>query len=228
MKKRILAAITMAALSMSVFGCASNTQLSEAVTEASSESSSTTEPEAPFDYLAMDIYEYKYPEEFVLEDDLNAGIWTYVYMRYLALSIGDYDLDDYSSRNYKEDFKLMFIDNDCLGNDYIDNISIRGDGLLTQTQAEYIQYSLTGHYVSFDDVFNGSDYPLDSQSQIIRVRETQIVNMKEEGDKIIADVHLITGSENGIDATVELKKNPYSCFNGYSITDIKMEVEPIE
>ena len=220
MKNRLITTIVAALLSISLMGCAGNNSIS-AESGASSEASSAYEEEAPFDYLAMDIYEHKYPDQFEMDDDLNQAIWSYVYMRYLAYENNSDSLNDYTSINYKKVFQLFFISNALMHNSYIAGISLRGDGIIDQTKAEYIQYSLTGKYVSFGDIMENTEFHLSDQFQVIRIRETEIVNQKEEGDKIVLDVHLVTGSDDGINATVELKKNPYSCFGGYSITNVK-------
>ncbi len=223
MKNRIIITIVATLLSISLMGCGSSSSNSAGSKSASEASSVVEEP--PFDYLAMDIYEHKYPDKFEMDDDLSQAIWSYVYMRYLACDGNLYPLDDYTSINYKSDFELFFISNACMHNSYVDGINIRGDGMIDQTRAEYIQYSLTGKYVSFDDVMKDTVFHLSDQFQVIRIRDTEVLAQKEEGDKIVLDVHLETGSDDGINATVELTKNPYSCFSGYSITSVLPELK---
>ena len=176
------------------------------------EKSKTEETEAPkFDYLALDVYEYDYPQEFTIGDNLSQAIWLYAH----NIKTGGTE-PSVSMSAWSDDFMLFYIGNSDFNNDYLYAAKRKNNAKLSRAQVEYIQYSLTGKYISFEKKLENGEYPLEKQEKIIRVGEIELLDVKEDGDIITVEVHIKTAT-GGFPATIKLQKDPYSCFDGYNI-----------
>ena len=218
MKKKLLSTLLAAVMVLSLMGCAKDKMdaaLSDSETEVSESAEAEDSSEPPFDYLAMDIYECKYPAEFTLEEDLSQAIWLYAYLQKIGGSApGD-------TLGWKQDFSQMYIENTLLHNDYIDSRKTRNNGIISKTEVEYVQFSLTGQYVSFDSFYPNDEYSLENQEKIIKIGDVEVVDVKDNGDTLTLDVNIKTAGD-GFSATVELQKDPYSCFTGYNILSVSI------
>lgn len=105
--------------------------------------------------------------------------------------------------------------------DYLDIISDQNNGQISIDELNYIQYSLTGTELDFSSDINGS---------IDRYEAASLFNYglisgydyedTDNGVLITADLEIgYDGSEDTqkYEVTAELIRNPYSCFDGYSV-----------
>lgn len=205
MKKIIFSYILILTLVFSMAGCASTKSDTPEDINTSS-----------FDYLSLDVYEYDYPTEFVIGENLSQAIWLYAY----NLKIGGND-PDRNTPGWIHDFMQMYIGNSSFNNDYLFSVKRSGNAALTKEQVEYIQYSLTGTYLSFDNMLEHDEYPFEQQEKIIKVQDVELLDSKIEGDTVIVEVNIKTAT-GGFPATIELQKDPFSCFDGYNILKVSI------
>lgn len=174
----------------------------------------------PFDYKSMGIEEYSYPKDFILEEDIKNAI------QQVAL-VGEYDATSVDSETWKRDFLNYFIKSDFDGYEYKKNNMKASDGFLDRKQIEYINYSLTGELMSFDDIdekmncrentysqrrsYCITDYQYETDGEAVIV--IAAADCYRKGDSTSEKYHL----------TVRLVPNKYSCFNGYSIEKLNQE-----
>lgn len=177
---------------------------------------STTEES--IDYEILGIKKYEYPLEFSIGDNLKTAITQ------LALSYDDFDKDSVSSGDWKEIFVARFIQNSRVSFDYLDMISDKNNGHIQADELNYIQFSLTNIELDFSSYVDGSINRMDSASPLNYGWISEYVyEYTDNGVIVTADFEVGT---DGTDATqkrcitVELVKNPYSCFDGYSIVAI--------
>lgn len=170
------------------------------------------------DYEALGIQEYEYPSEFVMGDNLKTAITQ------LAISYGDFDKTSVASEYWKEIFVAKFIQNTRLTFDYLDRIGGKRDGWISADELNYIHASLTGIELDFSSYGGGAVNRYDAASAYnFGSISGYVYEDTEDGVMVTA------GLEIGFDGTdttqerelmVELVKNPYSCFDGYSIVSI--------
>ena len=156
--------------------------------------------------------------EFSMGDDLKTAITQ------LALSYESFDKNVVSSENWKEIFVARFIQNSRLSFDYLDMISDKNNGQISMEELNYMQYSLTNTEVDFSSYADGSINRYDSASSLsygwISGYDYEYT---DSGVIITADLEVGydgTASMQEREITVELVKNPYSCFDGYSVVTI--------
>lgn len=162
--------------------------------------------------------EYIYPSEFSMGDNLKAAITQ------LALSYENFDKDSVNSQNWKESFVANFIQNSRMSFDYLDMISEKNDGQISTDELNYIQYSLTNTELNFSSYAEGFINRNDSASSLnygwISGYDYEYTN-----SGVVITANLEVGYD-GTDAmqereiTAELVKNPYSCFDGYSVVTV--------
>lgn len=156
--------------------------------------------------------------EFSMGDNLKTAITQ------LALSYESFDKNVVSSENWKEIFVARFIQNSRLSFDYLDMISDKNNGQISMEELNYMQYSLTNTEVDFSSYADGSINRYDSASSLsygwISGYDYEYT---DSGVIITADLEVGydgTASMQEREITVELVKNPYSCFDGYSVVTI--------
>lgn len=156
--------------------------------------------------------------EFSMGDNLKTAITQ------LALSYESFDKNVVSSENWKEIFVARFIQNSRLSFDYLDMISDKNNGQISMEELNYMQYSLTNTEVDFSSYADGSINRYDSASSLsygwISGYDYEYT---DSGVIITADLEVGydgTDSMQEREITVELVKNPYSCFDGYSVVTI--------
>ena len=130
--------------------------------------------------------------------------------------------------NWKDSFIRSFILNSWYEPEYI-----HGKGTVTKEEIEYVQYSLTGARLSFpmadDEIIDRSE----SSSPFNEAHmESYSISKRDDGYLIYANIlkkvkyiNLDGDIEIRDDydyVAIELKENPYSCFEGYSINSITM------
>lgn len=160
---------------------------------------------------------YNYPDNFILENDLKNAIEEISRNKH-------FDESYVYSEDWKKDFLDYFIWGDFDGYEYKKSIEDNNKGIMSREQIEYIYNSLTGYDVTFeniDDIIDCNiikyspedsyiidtyDYYTDNNEIIISANATRSI----KGE---------TFKENYI-ISVRLKKNEYSCFNGYSIVSL--------
>lgn len=175
-----------------------------------------------FDYEQLGVSEYEYPSEFELKDDLREAIIQ------LGLHYEDFGEDVISKSSWEDEFTSMMILNSRCSFGYLDEITEENHGLVTKNQAEYIQYSLTDVRLDFsmkeEDVLDlseassgygfGDILSYDFQEKEAGINLTAVLGVGQDGsDEYIKQMKL----------NVELVKNPYSCFDGYSIKSLTAE-----
>jgi hypothetical protein len=199
-------------------------------TEEELENNQVTLPETPveeldFDFDALQIGEYEYPAEFELTDTMKEAI---------ALLAGSYD--NYSAEMVYEDYWQEYFISHYLTNShytftYLMFAAEMSDDKLTKEQVEYMNYALTGQKIDFD-----LDEPVDVSDASYFDGEQYLGKYTYEvsGDTVTVKADLYTShttfdgedvvvADDIIPIKVKLKKNPYSCFDGYSIISIKRE-----
>lgn len=185
------------------------------------EGSETIIKDKVIDFDALGIHKYNYPTEFSIGDNLKAAIIQ------LALCYEKFDMGIIYSENWKETFVAKFIQNSRLSFEYLDIISDKNKGEISIAELNYIQYSLTNIEIDFSSYVNGSINRYDASSGMsygmISDYEFELI---EDGVIITADFMVGTDGtdlKQSSKLTVNLVKNPYSCFDGYSIVSITSE-----
>ena len=168
------------------------------------------------------IQEYEYPSEFSMGDDLKTAIIQ------LALCYDNFDKDSVCSEEWKEIFVSRFIQNTRSSFDYLDMVSGKNNGQISVDELNYIQYSLTGVELDFSS-FAGDG--LDRYDAASPLNYGSITGYDyedtDQGVIVTADFEVGydgTASAQEREITVELVKNPYSCFDGYSVVSISSKV----
>ncbi len=178
-----------------------------------------TDDEKLIDYEALGIKEYEYPAEFSMGDNLKTAI--------AQLASGYMSFDSNTARigDWKQYFIANFIQNSRLTFDYLDLISNQNNGQVSIDQLNYIQYSLTNTELDLSSDINGSI--IDRYEAASPVYSGSIVSYNYEdtdsGVLITADLEVVyDGAESAqkYEITAELVRNPYSCFDGYSIESL--------
>jgi hypothetical protein len=166
----------------------------------------------------LGIKEYEYGSEFELTDDLKSTIEN------AFLCMGEFKSEDLiDDTEWKSTFVDRFLQNSWYTNEYlVNNIS---DDLMDKDQIEYVQYSLTGKYISFDEYANDK---LDVSQASSGFNTATIIDYVTDiqGDTVtlVANMGLCEGIKEDYNSTYEvsviLYKNPYSCIDGYSIDSL--------
>lgn len=167
------------------------------------------------DYEALGIKKYEYPAEFSMGDNLKTAI------AQLALSYADFDRDTPKTGGWKETFIAEYIQNSRVSFDYLELISDQNDGQISIDELNYIQYSLTNTELDFSSLVNGSVNRYEAASPLgYAVISGYDYEDTDNGVVITADLEAgYDGAESvqKYKITAELARDPYSCFDGYSI-----------
>ncbi len=167
------------------------------------------------DCEALGIKEYEYPPEFSMGDNLKTAI------AQLALHYESFDRDTPKTGGWKEDFIAAFIQNSRVSFDYLELISNQNNGQISIDELNYIQYSLTSTELDFSPVVNGSIDRYEAASSF-RFCLVSGYDYKDTDSGVLITADLEMGSDGTkevqkYEITAELVKNPYSCFDGYSV-----------
>ena len=176
----------------------------------------TVDKEAPW------IQEYEYPSEFSMGDNLKTAVIQ------LALCYDNFDKDSVCSEEWKEIFVSRFIQNTRSSFDYLDMVSGKNNGQISVDELNYIQYSLTGVELDFSSLAGDGLDRYDAASPLNYGSITGYdYEDTDQGVIVTADFEVGydgTASAQEREITVELVKNPYSCFDGYSVVSISSKV----
>jgi|GEM_PF-5700295 len=164
------------------------------------------------------IKQYEYPAEFSMGDNLKTAIIQ------LALSYDNFDRNCVDDENWKEIFVSKFIQNTRASFDYLDLLSEKTGGQIDMEELYYIHYSLTGMELDFSSYADSSLDRYDAASSF-KYGSISGYDYKDTGNGGIVTVNFESGfdwsdSVQKRELTVILTKNPYSCFDGYSIISI--------
>lgn len=170
------------------------------------------------EYEALGINTYEYPSEFTMGDNLKAAIVQ------LAITYNDFDYNVVKSEEWKDIFIAKFIQNSRLSFDYLNHISDENDGEISIQELDYIQFSLTNMKVDFSSYAKDTVNRYDASSALVYgFLANDTYEYTDEGVCVTADLHIGTdgtASTKRREITVDLIKNEYSCFDGYSIGSI--------
>lgn len=219
--KEYLAAMTVGIL---LVGCGKDYNR-DAVSELEAGDTEQSENTQQFDYQQLGVVEYLYPEEFVLEGDLLEAVQIIATER-------SFDENFIHEDGWKKDFLNLFIYSMYDGPEY--EKSINADGrFMTREEVEYIQYSLTGEYLSYKDIPDEIDATDCSYSPMLSYIISDY-DYEYDGEYIIvtAEADMYSKGDAGTykyNLKVTLKPDKYSCFNGYNIVSLeKEEVEQVQ
>lgn len=208
---------------VSITGNESDTSEEQSIAHSSTDNSADIAAANSIDYETLGIQKYEYPSEFSLGDNLKTAITQ------LALSYENFNKGSVSSGDWKEIFIARFIQNSRLSFDYLDMISEENNGQISAAQLNYIQYSLTNTEVDFS-LEAGETVNRNDAASPLNYGWISEYSYEETNDGAIVTAYLETGYD-GTDSmkkrkiTVELIKNPYSCFDGYSVIAVSSETE---
>lgn len=168
----------------------------------------------------LKIEKKQYGKTFELNDNLKSLIENIVVLH------DEYDENSDIDNSFQERFVSCYLKNGIFGFDYLYN-AYKNDGNLSRQQIEYIYWSMTAKYVTFDSI----------SSETIDINDTSIGSSYGE----LVDYSFTTSADGiSLNGMVEihtagyigtrkyafiacLKENPYSCFDGYSIVSIVIE-----
>ncbi|WP_026652779.1 hypothetical protein [Butyrivibrio proteoclasticus] len=181
----------------------------------SEESTEDSDDEAFLDFEELGIEKYEYPDEFVMGDNLKAAI------EELALMKDEFHAETEVYKDYwEESFIHSYLKNSWFTFDYLAEDE---DGLLTKEQVEYVNYSLTGMEYSFDSLKDNDTVDTSEASSGFGWGELTDYTYEGKQDFITVTANFTYQSaemELNYVLTVELVKNVYSCFDGYSIISL--------
>ncbi len=167
------------------------------------------------------ITQYEYPEEFSMGENLKMAITQ------LALAYDHFDAASISDKGWKEIFVARFIQNSRASFDYLDLLSEKTGGQIDMEELYYIHYSLTGVELDF---YSYTDDSLDRYDTASSFNYASISEWNyrdgEDGGTLTIDFEIGFDGSDRVrkrKLTVSLKRNPYSCFDGYSIISIASE-----
>lgn len=201
----------------------SDTTKEQSIVNSNTDDSVDKGAENYIDYETLGIQKYEYPSEFYMGDNLKTAITQ------LALSYDNFGKDSVSSEYWKEIFIARFIQNSRVSFAYLDMISDESNGQISVDQLNYIQYSLTNTKLDFASEVGDSVNRNDAASSL-NYGWISEYSYEETNDGVIVTADFEIGYD-GTDfmhrykITAELIKNPYSCFDGYSVIAVSSEIE---
>jgi len=169
--------------------------------------------------MNIEMEAYTYPAEFTLGQDLNSAITE------LALMYEDFDLSKTKEDIYQESFIAHYCQNSRLSFDYLEQVREEKEGILSEEDVRYIQYSLTGEEVDFQNDIPAEGIDINQAASGLGYGNI----LSYEAEEIQEEVHLVAEFERGTDGSentrlyeleVILVKNLQSCFDGYSIKSL--------
>lgn len=176
-------------------------------------------------YDALGIKEYEYPTEFSMGDNLKTAITE------LARSFDNFDEDSVHSDWWEKSFIAHFIQNSRLSFDYLEMTAEKNNGWIGIDELNYMQYSLTNVELDFSSY---ADAPVNSYDSSSGYSSGLITGWDyeytDDGVIVTADFEVETSGSNAVweqEITVNLVKNPYSCFDGYSIVSLSSKYIPL-
>lgn len=192
------------------------------VVEAAGHGEEPTPINGAIDFAALGRREYVYPSEFAMGADLQAAITQ------LALCYESFDSQTAATEEWKEIFINRFLQNSRMTFGYLEQCAEEHQGVIGADELNYIQYSLTG--VEAELSAKGPVNILESASPMNYGWITDW-RCEEAGEKVTLTASLALGygalREDGLEErelTVQLVRNPYSCFDGYSVVSLSARI----
>ncbi|SDB53660.1 hypothetical protein SAMN02910298_02746 [Pseudobutyrivibrio sp. YE44] len=226
--KRIIIAII---ISCMVAGCGnnSNVEVGNAVNKSNSKKSTdivdknnTLDPTTDKQEVingeqlvdALGIIKCDYSSKFILEGDLKN------LLENMAVYYKDFNSDDELDEEAENAFIWCFCQNSWFGFDYLYDAADANGGYITSQQVEYIYYSFSGVYKKFE-ILGDDKIDVDNPSSGFLYANIKSYESESKGNEIVLNAlfELSDGSEEA--AGIVLVKNPYSCFDGYSVKSFK-------
>lgn len=175
---------------------------------------------AALDFNELGVSKYQYGDEFEIGDDLKNAIE-------VMASVAPFYNVDADSEDWKNSFIKEFIQSMFDGYSYKKDIINNQDGIMTKSQVEYIQYSLTGEYTEFWNIDEGINC-LENQFSPMVAFNIYDYSYEENGDEINIKAYCNyykKGSDLETEylVTATIVRNQFSCFDGYSIVCIDTE-----
>lgn len=179
-----------------------------------------------FDYEALGIEKATYPESFKLSVELQDTVIL------LATSVDGNISEKVHEDWWQEYFISHYLKNSHYSFGYLSYLGEKNDNKLSKEQVEYLNYALTGEKISFDmkedefvDISDCSSFEgnweLLSHSEDEKEDEV-VLHLKLKNTVLVPTEDGDVGAEATLyDYDVTLKKNPYSCFDGYSVNAVK-------
>lgn len=178
----------------------------------------------PVEYKELGIKKYKYPQKFTMGKNLKGAIEN------MMFSYNHFSEEDIKKDGWSEHFVARFLTNSRYSFDYLDSVRKKSK-IMSIKEANYTAYSLTGKNIKLDiadksidindtasfyenSVYRINDYTCTDEGEILKVKA------KYEEESFRTESVVETGN---ID--IVLKKNPYSCFDGYSIISFNYNVD---
>lgn len=162
----------------------------------------------------------QFGNEFELNDNLRRLIEN------IVVCHDEFDEDTDIDTSFQEHFVNHYLKNTCFEFDYLLN-AYKSTGRLSRRQIEYIYWSMTAKYTVFDAITEGTVDITDTSSgySLGELTDYDYTTSKNE-IHLNGVVEITTAGYIGrriYEFSATLSKNPYSCFDGYSITSITIE-----
>ena len=185
----------------------------------------------PEEFKELRISKYTYPKGFKMGKNLKNAIAQY-------MSYNDkYDEKSTDDKGWGNDFSGSLVSACREGFDFIDKCLEDGEKyVLTKNEVEYLNYSFTGKNIRLDNqdydnlAYQHSDFGFIA-IPIEKISSYKVVNEKDDCVHVIAEYGRF-GAKSNMEKPFKtgeydiwLKKNPYSCYDGYSVLSIKRKNE---
>lgn len=208
MEKRIIAAFVIIVL---LSGCGNK----------SGESSNSID-DSKNQFETLDINTYIYPEQFELTDNLKTALIE------LGIMYEEFDSSNIKEDHYFDLFISHYMKNTNCMYTFLKDAVMSNKGILSKEQVEYVQYSLTNTYIECDELSDMDviDYNENTSGlltgDILDYEVTELENERIKIEATYVKSSMNGDNENTFEMTSVLIKNPYSCFDGYSIESMKI------
>ena len=182
--------------------------------------------EAYFDYEALGIEKATYPANYELSSEMQDTAIL------LATSVQGNISDKVYEDWWQEYFISHYLQNSHYSYWYLSYLGEMNDNKLSKEQVEYLNFALTGEIIYFDmaedeyiDISDCSSFEgnweLLSQT-VDELEDGMLLHFKLKNTAFVPMEDGDVGTEVTLyDYDVTLKKNPYSCFDGYSFTTVE-------
>ena len=184
------------------------------------------------EYKELGIKKYRYGKKFKMGKNLREGI-----SQYMSYN-DDYNDESMNDKLWEVDFVRSLISSARGDFDYIDSlVKTRENDFISKEEAEYIHYSFTGKsiHLKSEEVENGmhgfSVYKCSDIGvvPVERITSYRVISEKDDLVNLVAKYNCYGENSEGNkpykkgEYRICLEKNPYSCFDGYSIRKIKRQ-----
>lgn len=162
----------------------------------------------------------KEKEDFIFSENLKAAILP------IALGYDSFETSEVHQKDWKEFFVSGYLLNSRNSYDYLEQISEKNEGSISDEDMEYIHESLTGEKMDFSDYSDTNTKDSSSSLCAGQITGCTYEKLSDGNIRLKADLAKIyDGSDYPIpySLSVILTENPESCFDGYSIVKLTCE-----